>query len=232
MLFIFISLISCSDDTLSSLYMIWKGNWSISHNRFVDQELNKDSVVHVNDYWGIITKDSITDFPINIYESPNNTEVPIFNFSTHFRNNYIQVKKEDEVYTYYPYVISEAHFSISGKFKEYNFHFIYAGRDRYQLSVFNFKNHEWNYFDIIKDVDRHDPTWFEENFWLMFGYISISILMFILYNYAFKQYTKLADETDKRIRKEEKLPNPEFEDALAPGHVRKRTTNIYSEGNK
>ena len=232
MLYVLLTLISYVENPTSAIYMVWKGNWSISHEKVLTQQSDTNSAVHVNDYWAIVTKKSISEFTVDVYESPNNTETKIFNFSTDFVHNYVKVKDGNTIYTYNPSSYYGNRISISGKFRDYTFHYIFAGGNRYQISVFDFNNHEWNFFNIIKDVDRHDPTWFEENFWLMFGYVSMSILMFILYNYAFKRFSKLAEEEELKREEEKTLPKPEFEDVLAPTNVKRRTTTIYEEANK
>ena len=226
MLFVLLNLISC-DNACSAIYMTWVGNWSISHEKILVENPGQNSVAHVNDYWAIVTKKSVSEFAVNVYESPNNTDSPIFNFSTDFHSDHFEVIDGNNIYTYNVFTVSEGQIAVSGKFRDYTFHYVYDRNSRYQISVFNLKKHEWDFFNIIKDIDRREPTFFEEQFWLYFGYFFLSIFMFILYNFAFKCYAKLADKNERRIEKEKKLPKPEFEDVLTPGLVKKRTPQTY-----
>ena len=224
-MFLIFNIISLYKVDSSQLYMSWKGNWSISHEKILAQDSLSASNAksHVNDYFAIITKKSSSDFIIEVFESPQNMDLVLYNFSIEFVQNSIKLKDGSNEYKYNPTNAFEEKLTVSGMYQKFTFHFIYVNNNRYQLSVFDLDNQEWNFFNIIKDIDRHDPTWFEENFWLIFGYVFLSLFFFILYNFAFQRFSKLADENEKRIQQEKKLPKPEFEDALTPGYAKRRT---------
>lgn len=211
----------------SIIYMSWEGNWSISHEKILTENQGSNPKIHINDYWAKVIKNKIGEFTVEIYESPNSTNLVFNNLSVVFKNNNILINDGMASYTYTYCIELLTILSISGKYQHYTFNLAVAAYSRYQLSVFDSENQEWHFFNIIKDMDRHDPTWFEEKFWLYFGYAFLCIFMFILYNFAFNRYTKLADEVQVKREQEKKLPNKEFEDVLTPGYVKKRTPMTY-----